>query len=225
MIFDMPDEAPASSLKTAVKPSRKRGAQRPAAKSGATPSKDRPKPGAVPTAQQAASQRELQIAAEAERLSPTVGDILIAGLGYVVGRELAPDEDMAQKMAEPLIRIGMRHVPVLLDVSPDAQDVGQLVAAVIIYSQTIGPELRAKRSEKRVTRGPGGYGRVINFTRNRGAATAAGRAGYPGESSSTVPTGDDAGPGYGEPAGHPVPAPSAASVEAVYSELGITLPG
>lgn len=228
LLFDVPDDATPSPGKT-VRSSKKRGVLRPA-KPAATSASGKPRPaGRVPTAQEAASARELQIAAEAERLTPTVADILIAAAGYVVGQELAPDEDMAAKMAGPLLRIGMRHLPVLMDVSPDAQDAGQLAAALIIYSQTVGPAIRAKRLERKVVNGSQGpqrsRGRLVNFARPVQAGAPAGRAEYHASAAGPGAAGANAGYDNTHAPGHAVRAPAAADIDAVYQELGITLPG
>jgi len=80
----------------------------------------------------------------------SVALIFIAGL--VVSADLAPSEKHARAMAAPLCRIIMRHVDPLRTASADVYDIAAFGGAVLIYVQTIQPELARRRSERKVVR-------------------------------------------------------------------------
>ena len=70
--------------------------------------------------------------------------------GQVFGADLAPSEKQAQAMAAPLCRILMRHVAPLRQASADAYDIAAFAGAVLIYYQSISPELARRRAERKV---------------------------------------------------------------------------
>ena len=88
-----------------------------------------------------------QAAAQWQDLA-AIGFIFIAG--QIFGAELAPSEKQAQAMAAPLCRILMRHVTPLRNASADAYDIAAFAGAMLIYYQSISPELARRRAERKV---------------------------------------------------------------------------
>lgn len=70
--------------------------------------------------------------------------------GQVFGADLAPSDKQAQAMAAPLCRVLMRHVAPLRTASADAYDIAAFAGAVLIYYQSISPELARRRAERKV---------------------------------------------------------------------------
>jgi hypothetical protein len=77
-----------------------------------------------------------------------VAFIFIAG--QIFGADLAPSDKQAQAMSAPLCRILMRHVAPLRQASADAYDIAAFAGAVLIYYQSISPELARRRAERKV---------------------------------------------------------------------------
>lgn len=88
-----------------------------------------------------------QAAAQWQDLA-AIAFIFIAG--QIFGADLAPSEKQAQAMAAPLCRILMRHVAPLRNASADAYDIAAFAGALLIYYQSISPELARRRAERKV---------------------------------------------------------------------------
>lgn len=74
-----------------------------------------------------------------DAVSPTLALAAISIAAYLWGRigpeyaALAPDENVARQIVEPLLRVYARHANFLVDVNPDVADIGASVLALVGY--------------------------------------------------------------------------------------------
>ena len=77
------------------------------------------------------------------------GALLFSWLMWaIVGKDLGPDEQQAHSVADPLIRIALRHFDPLRKASPDAADAIAAATAFAIYMQAIWPYWMERRKER-----------------------------------------------------------------------------
>jgi hypothetical protein len=124
------------------------------------------------------NEREERIRYQAERDAPTLAKTLIAAAGWLIDKQAAPSEELADDMAQPALRLLYRHFPSLMELSPDAKDGGELIMATLIWSEQVAQfrkQQRYSRGESRVTRAP-----ITSFpSANYPPATANGRGSQP----------------------------------------------
>lgn len=76
------------------------------------------------------------------------GALLFSWLMWaIVGKDLGPDDQQAHSVADPLIRIALRHFDPLRKASPDAADAIAAATAFAIYMQAIWPYWMERRKE------------------------------------------------------------------------------
>lgn len=74
-----------------------------------------------------------------DAVSPTLALAFMSIAAYLWGRigpeyaALAPDENVARQIIEPLLRVYARHADFLIDVNPDVADIGASVFALVGY--------------------------------------------------------------------------------------------
>ncbi len=191
----------------------------------------KPKDGAHAGAQ-AADEREARIRYRAQEAAPSLAHLIILATNVLAGNALAPNQELAEDISKPALRILMRHVPALLEMSPDAADGVELFTALALWSDKVTPVIRQARAERRVQRGPVTY----QPRQPAGQPSNAGRAGayYPVPAPDPRATPPNGGAGYGADAasgdraggsenGSADTRPWAPGETQVFAELGIGL--
>lgn len=184
-----PEERRPAPKRTSTVPRRAAAPSQPAAKPAS-----KPQAKATPAASATGDEREARIRAHAAEDAPILGRIIISATAWIMqSRAYAPSEELATDIAEPAIRLLYRNVPTLLDMSPNAKDAGDLIAAVALWQQAAWELRKAQQvssGDRRVRQAPAqANGRYYN-----GAAASAQAGGYPSAAGAGYPANTDYGP-------------------------------
>lgn len=97
---------------------------------------------------EAQGRQEADVQSEAEGLATIAGPLVMLLFQALVGDDLAPDEETADAMVLPLLRIAVRHTHV--SVNPDLRDASEALVVTALYLKVMLPMWQAKRAEARV---------------------------------------------------------------------------
>lgn len=92
---------------------------------------------------------EDEVGIAAGEYGPLVAGLFMLLMGQVVGNELRPDYDTANSITLPLLRIMLRHVDPLREISPDAADMLASAGAFSLYAQAVWPYYKQARIDRR----------------------------------------------------------------------------